>query len=121
MSQYIATGASFEEIIAQALPIVNAAQGVLQDPALGEIVCQTTRLSRITDGREPGARCKKTVITAQNKNDGLGLSSALPGLRAFVWIRENPVLASATITAALGMFWFWGFSVGHRRGKKVVP
>lgn len=105
---YLATG-GLEEI-GQIAGIVSQAAA---DPALGEVVCLANQLGRISKGQATSA-CKKTVITPENKNKGLGLSGALPGLRGFVWLRENPLMGAAAIASAVGVIFLLGVSTGRR-------
>lgn len=112
--------ASFNEIINKALPIANAAQSVLVDPATGEIVCLATRLSRMTEGRDPGRPCAKVAYSADDYSKGLGLASAVKPIRFFSWLRENPAIAALIVGSSLGLFWYWGFEAGYRKRGKVL-
>jgi len=109
---YLAQGA-IEDIIKKAIPALGAAQSALDDPALGETVCLATQLSRLADGKDPGRACARTANP--NSDKGLGLSAALPGLRAFVWVRKNPIVASALVGTVIGLVWAVGYSTGAKR------
>jgi len=115
MGQYIATGADIGSVLGQIGEIATTTSAVTSDPAFGEIICQARILSRIADGRDDGSACAKTVITAANRDKGIGLKGALPALRAFVWIRRHPLLASAVGLAAFSLVWGWGYGTGRRR------
>lgn len=115
MSKYISQGATWEEVINQAAPYANIAKAALDDPALGEVICLITRYSKIDQGKSPGGACKKSVITPANAQKGLGLSSALPAVRGFVWVKEHSLISATVAIAAVWSIWFLGYSSGRKR------
>lgn len=92
---------------------VQAASQIVEDPFLPEIACHVLRLSRIAAGEDAGRPCPATVVTPGRQNKGVGLSAVSAPLRAFTWMRANPLVAMAIGGAVVGgVFW-----LGYRHGR----
>jgi hypothetical protein len=87
---------------------VSAGIAVAKDPALNELACLVLRLQAVTEGTDPGPKCPKRTYSAAQKMKGVGLYQAIPPLRAWLWVRENPILAAAAgagVVVSIGVLW----------------
>ena len=107
----------FSALIDRAAPTVLAAARVIEDPALPEVTCQVLRLHTIAAGQPVGAPCKRIVITDTDKRKGIGLYAARDPLRAYVWARQHPLLATLVGVGIVGGLYYLGYSAG--KGKRA--
>jgi hypothetical protein len=101
-------------LLGKIAPAIQAAGKVIEDPYLPEISCHLLRLNKITRGVPAGPPCPRTAVSPTARPKGIGLSTAAKPLRAWVWAKENPIIAAAAGASIVGLIW----GVGYRMGKK---
>jgi hypothetical protein len=104
-------------LLGKIAPAIQAASKVVEDPYLPEVSCHILRLNRIAKDQNPGAPCPRTTVSPHTKK-GIGLSAAAKPLRAWVWARENPIVAVAAGTSVIGLIWGLGYYSGKKRRRR---
>jgi hypothetical protein len=94
---------------------VKAVTAVATDPYLNEVVCNVLRLEKIQAGTDPGAPCAKT---RPGLRGGIGLSSAVGPLRAFVYHRQHPWIVPTAVAGIVGLTFLAGYWAGKSRRKR---
>jgi hypothetical protein len=103
--------------VAKAAPgVVDAVQGVVQDPYLKEFVCNVQRLKAIQAGQYPGPPCPPTPGPIDPKK-GIGLGQAIMPLHVVIFLRQNPWVVPLLVGGIIGLPFFLGVAVGKRRRK----
>ena len=101
--------------ITQTTTTIEAAAKILKDPALPDVACNVLRLNRVVEDKPPGEPCPKRYYTAAQRQQGVGLHVAVAPLRAYIWARQNPVLAVGIGVGAVALIYSLGFAAGKRR------
>ena len=97
--------------------VAAAAKSVVEDPCLGQVTAMLLHL-RDLEQRAP-ALVKRVTPTKPTKPTapvkGIGLCKAVPPLRAVVWVRERPWVASLAALSVVGGLVGAGYLLGKRR------
>lgn len=96
-------------IIGQGEEIVDIAEALVEDPYLPETACRVLQLQDLEAGKRP-RDCKKEP---PGKRGGIGLRRTIGPLRTYVWSVENPALAVAAASAAVGGVFLLGYVFGR--------
>ncbi len=102
------------KLLDAASPALGVAVDVLADPYLPEVVCHVERLARIEQGEPPGRGCTPTRAVRGTARRGIGLRLAAKPLRAVVWARLHPALATALAISVVGAVFGIGVAFGQR-------
>ena len=87
---------------------IGTVANVATDPYFPEVVCRVQQLSQI-DGNQPVQTC---TDTPDGYAGGVGLRSAMPALRAYVFAQQNPWLYPVAIAAVIGVPLLIGYELG---------
>jgi hypothetical protein len=90
---------------------ISTAIDVASDPYMPEIICRIQQLKQIGRNEVPQI-CADTPSTVASS---VGLQSAVPALRAYVYAQQNPWVYPAAIAAIIGLPFWLGYELG--RGK----
>ena len=100
------------ELLETAGPALEAAIQLLEDPYLPEVTCNVLRLSKVEQGKPVGAPCP---VGPRGQRKGIGLRYAIKPLRAAVWVRLNPLLATALGISVVGSLIGIGVIIGKAK------
>ncbi len=100
------------ELLETAGPALEAAIQLLEDPYLPEVTCNVLRLSKVEQGKPVGAPCP---VGPRGQRKGIGLRYAIKPLRAAVWVRINPLLATALGLSVVGSLIGIGVIIGKAK------
>ena len=106
-----------QSLFEKAGPTLKAALEIIEDPYLPEVVCHVSRLARIERGERPGSACIEATVSPAVANRGIGLRLAIKPLRAVVWARLHPLLASAIGISFVGALVGIGIAIGKGRSE----
>lgn len=90
---------------------IATAFDVAADPFIPEIVCRVQQLKQI-GGNQPVQICTDTPDTVVG---GVGIRSAMPALRAYVYAQQNPWVYPLAIAAILGIPLWIGYELGRTK------
>jgi len=87
---------------------ISTALDVAADPYLPEVVCRVQQLTQIDHGQA----VQICADTPDNVVGGVGISRAIPALRAYVYAQQNPWVYPAVIAAVIGLPLLIGYELG---------
>lgn len=90
---------------------IATAIDVATDPYIPEIVCRVQQLKQI-GSNQPVQVCTDTPDTVVG---GVGIRSAMPALRAYVFAQQNPWVYPVAIAAILGIPLWIGYELGRTK------
>ena len=94
--------------------VAAAARSVVEDPCLGQVTAMLLHL-RDLEQRAPALVKGVTPTKPTAPVKGIGLCKAVPPLRAVVWVRERPWVASLAALSVVGGLVGAGYLLGKRR------
>ena len=86
--------------------VIQGALNVAVDPCLTEVVRLALQLRPASDPNVPSTPTQASL--------GIGLCKVVPGLRAIVFIKANPIVGYGLIAGFLGIFVGIGYRLGQR-------
>lgn len=90
---------------------IGTAIDVASDPYLPEVVCRIQQLKAI-DHHETVPIC---ADTPEGVTGGVGLHSAIQGLRAYVYAQQNPWVYPLAVLVGIGLPLWVGYEIGRGR------
>jgi hypothetical protein len=118
-ARYVAPAGWFDDaantvrgVVDRAMPVLDVAKNVIQDPALPEVTSLMLKLHALEQkSTKPGAPAPAPV-------KGIGLSRAVKPLRMYVAVRQEPILGYALVAGILAIPFLAGFGVGRHTGRR---
>jgi len=88
---------------------ITTVADVTADPYFPEVVCHVQQLQQIERGQEP----QECPESPDGLMGGVGLRSAMPGLRAYVEVKKHPWLLPVAIVGVLAIPFLLGVRYGR--------
>jgi hypothetical protein len=89
---------------------IATAADVATDPYFSEVVCRIQQLKAIDQGQA----VPFCAETPDGYGGGVGLHTAMPALRAYVYAQANPWVYPVAIAAILGIPLYIGYELGRK-------
>lgn len=91
--------------------VLSTTLDVASDPYLPEVACRIQQLQAVDRGQVVG----ECAETPDNLPGGVGLRTAMPALRAYVYAQQNKWVYPVAIAAILGIPFWIGYELGRDR------
>lgn len=104
-------GIAMGDLLSSIEGAVGAGAEIATDPYLPETVCHIQQLAQINAGQAVQA----CTNTADGLPGGIGLSSLMTPLRAYVYYKQNTWVLPLAILAILGIPFYFGLEIGEER------
>lgn len=101
---------SYSKSLGDIFGTITTALDVANDPYMPEVVCRINQLRAV----EHGESVTECVSLAPGLAGGVGLRSAMPAFRAYVYAQRNPWVYPLLMAAVVGLPLYLGYELGRQ-------